>query len=95
MFGPVFIITIVAICCATVLIKTWIEKRDTGSASDEQFGRLARAFMEHKKDMEQRIRNLEAIIAEENEEEFYPQMDEHESEERLTNDLQQKKRERL
>lgn len=45
------------------LIKTWLNR---GSGYDEEtFERLARAFMQHKKDTERRIQNLEAIVADE------------------------------
>ena len=46
------------------LAKKWIE-RNNSSIPEEQFNRLARAFMEHKKDTQRRIQNLEAIISEE------------------------------
>lgn len=44
------------------LIKAWIN-RNKGGVPEEEFNRLARAFMEHKKDSQRRIQNLEAIIA--------------------------------
>lgn len=46
------------------LIKTWIS-RNNNSISGEEFDRLAKAFMQYKKDSERRLRNLEAIISEE------------------------------
>lgn len=46
------------------LIKTWINRKKSG-IPEEEFNRLARAFMEHKKDTRRRIKNLEAIIADE------------------------------
>lgn len=46
------------------LIKTWIN-RNNNSISEEEFDRLAKAFMQYKKDSERRLRNLEAIISEE------------------------------
>lgn len=45
------------------LIKTWINRKK-GGVPEEEFDRLARAFIEHKKDTRRRIQNLEAIIAE-------------------------------
>lgn len=36
-------------------------------SNDEAFNRLAKAFMQHKKDMERRVENLEAIVVEEDE----------------------------
>lgn len=62
------IVAIVAIACATGLIKTWINKNAGGNRDIEQhFDRLAKAFMQHKKDMERRVENLEAIVVEEDE----------------------------
>src|SRR5699024_7926127 len=39
--------------------------KQTGDINKETFDRLARAFMQHKKDSERRIQNLETIISEE------------------------------
>lgn len=50
----------------TGLIKAWIN-RNKGGYDEETFNRLAKAFMQHKKDTEQRLQNLEAIISEEGE----------------------------
>ena len=50
----------------TGLISSWIN-RNKGGVPDEEFDRLARAFMEHKKDTQRRLKNLEAIIADEDE----------------------------
>ncbi len=44
------------------LIKTWINRNKSG-VPEEEFNRLARAFIEHKKDTQRRIQNLETIIA--------------------------------
>jgi len=49
----------------TGLIKAWIE-RNKGGYDEETFDRLAKAFMQHKKDTERRLRNLEAIVTDEN-----------------------------
>lgn len=49
----------------TGLIQTWIN-RDKGGYDEETFNRLAKAFMQHKKDTERRLQNLEAIISDEN-----------------------------
>lgn len=46
------------------LIKAWIN-RNNNSIPEEQFDRLAKAFMEHKKETQRRLKNLEAIIADE------------------------------
>ncbi len=53
------------------LAKKWIE-RNNSSIPEEQFNRLARAFMEHKKDTQRRIQNLEAIIADDDSMENVP-----------------------
>lgn len=45
----------------TGLIKAWIE-RNKGGYDEDTFNRLAKAFMEHKKETERRLRNLEAIV---------------------------------
>ena len=45
----------------TGLIKAWIN-RNNSSIPEEQFNRLAKAFMQHKKESEQRIKNLEAAL---------------------------------
>lgn len=48
----------------TGLIKAWIN-RNNNSIPEEQFNRLAKAFMEHKKETQRRLKNLEAIAANE------------------------------
>lgn len=93
--GYEFIVAIVAIACATSLIKTWINRdRQAGEVVDEEnFDRLAKAFMQHKKEMKERVQNLEAIIAEEDEiESNYSQIEASDSGGSLTNDLQEKDR---
>lgn len=64
MEGEIFVITIVAIGCATGIITSWLKnRRQAGGIDQEVFERLAKAFMRHKKESERRIQNLEAIIA--------------------------------
>jgi len=46
------------------LIKAWIN-RNNSSIPEEEFNRLAKAFMEHKKNTERRLQHLEAIATEE------------------------------
>lgn len=95
MEGEVFVVTIVAIVCATGLIKAWINRKNSSQAGvdEENFNRLAKAFMQHKKEMQERVQNLEAIVAEEDEEEkSYQQIEASHNEGNLTNDLQQKDR---
>lgn len=47
------------------LLRTWLGRDSSYDA--ETFERLARAFMQHKKETERRIQHLEAIIADEEE----------------------------
>ena len=74
MEGPEFIIAALAIITGTglagyifmnifKLIRSWIG--GSGKVDEESFNRLAKAFMEYKKDTQQRLKNLEAIIADE------------------------------
>lgn len=58
------ILGMIAIPMLISLAKKWVERNNT-SYDDEKFERLAKAFISHKKDMERRIQNLEAIISEE------------------------------
>lgn len=46
------------------LIKSWIN-RNNSSIPEEEFDRLAKAFMQHKKETERRLKNLETIASEE------------------------------
>ncbi|MDR8393473.1 hypothetical protein NC796_20125 [Aliifodinibius sp. S!AR15-10] len=75
------------------VIKSSIDK-DSASIKEENFDRLARAFIQHKKDMNERVENLEAIIADNDgvEKDQYPQIEEHREDGRLKNDLKQKDR---
>ena len=71
MSGEEFIIAVVAIVGGVglagfifynifKLIRTWMS--GSNSYDDETFERLARAFMQHKKETERRLQNLEAIV---------------------------------
>lgn len=62
--GAVGGITLVGFIFAKIvgLIKTWINRNNT-SITEEDFDRLAQAFMEHRKRSERRIQNLETVIA--------------------------------
>lgn len=86
-------ILITAIVKGTDLIKSWMNR---GSGyDDETFERLARAFMQHKKEMTDRIQNLEAIVADEDSSDSMNQIEapsEARHESLLSNDLEQKKR---
>lgn len=44
------------------LIKMWINRKK-GGVPEEEFKRLARAFVDYKKESRRRLQNLEAIIA--------------------------------
>lgn len=90
MGGPEFVIAIIVIGCLTSLIKTWMDKKDAEGIDEESFNRLAQAFMQHKKEMQERVQNLEAIVAEEDEESDYSQIEAPKNEGSLTNDLQEK-----
>jgi hypothetical protein len=93
MGGPEFIVAIVAISCATGLINTWL-KRDSNNDKEleQNFDRLARAFVEYKKDMSRRVQNLEAIIAdEEPQDRDFSQIEAPVKEGGLNNDLKSKK----
>lgn len=85
------IVAVVAIGCATGLIKSWLNSRKSNAEVDsESFNRLARAFMEHKKEMQQRIQNLEAIIADEDRSTGVEEIEAPEREGSLSNDLKEK-----
>ena len=91
MDGTIFVVTIVAIACATGLLKSWIN-RDSGNGElEENFDRLARAFVEHKKEMTERVQHLEAIIAEdENQDNDFSQIEAPRNDSSLSNDLKSK-----
>lgn len=57
------ILGMIAIPMLINLAKKWID-RNNSSIPEEQFDRLAKAFMQHKKDTERRLQNLEVIISE-------------------------------
>lgn len=85
------IVAIVSIACATGLIKAWINRSKNSSGVDaESFNRLAKAFMEHKKEMKQRVENLEAIIVEDDQEDDLTQIEIPDRESTLSNDLNTK-----
>lgn len=81
----------VAIAKFTDLFKTWIN-RNNSSIKDEAFDRLAKAFMQHKKEMEQRMQNVEAIVADGDEIDHLPEIEAQQNDDILTNDLEHKKR---
>ena len=59
------ILGMIAIPMLISLAKKWVDRKNT-SYDQETFERLAKAFMQFKKNAENRIENLEAIIADEN-----------------------------
>lgn len=62
------------------LIKTWINRKNSG-IPEEEFDRLARAFMDYKKDTQRRLKNLEAIIADND-------LEEHSSEQKSSKQIE-------
>lgn len=93
MGGPEMIVLIVAIACATSIILTWIDKKKNKNGVDEDtFDRLARAFMQHSKEMRERVKNLEAIIADDGEKGQHTQIETPKNRSNLSNDLKQKDR---
>jgi 20S proteasome alpha/beta subunit len=87
------VIAVVAIGCVTGLIKTWMDKHYNESSIDEEsFEQLAKAFIQHKKEMQERVRNLEAIITDEDEKNSFEQIEAPETEGILTNNLADKRR---
>jgi len=87
----IMIIAVVAIGCATGLISSWMKKhyRETG-IDEENFNQLAKAFIQHKKEMLKRVQNLEAIIANEKDKDDISQIEAPKKERTLKNDLQEK-----
>lgn len=97
MEGTTFVVLLVAMGCLTSLVKTWINHSKEDNQIDKKtFNKLAQAFIQHKKDMQERVENLEAIIAEHNDKEFdkshFSELEEKQDEGTLSNDLQQKRR---
>lgn len=98
MSGPEFIVAIVAIGCITGLIKKWMDNRysDTDTIRKNELKELQQSFERHKKEMKKRVQNLEAIVADEDEDEDiepeYRQIETSSSDSTLTNDLQQKEK---
>ncbi|MDZ7680953.1 MAG: hypothetical protein U5J63_04370 [Fodinibius sp.] len=89
-----YIVAIVAISCATGLIKKWMDRNPSSEVDQESFNRLARAFMEYKKEMTERVENLEAIVTDEDlsSNTNFQQVESPSSNSQLTNDLNQKDR---
>ncbi|HLR76259.1 MAG TPA: hypothetical protein VK106_01275 [Balneolaceae bacterium] len=63
--GIVFgsIVAIVVISLLFSLIKTWIKNKN-GAYDEETFNRMAQTLIQHKKDTERRLDNLEAMVME-------------------------------
>lgn len=85
-------VVIVGITQISKLIRSWLGRDREAHFSDEEFSRLAKAFLQHKKDMERRVQNIEAVIASEEEPSSYPQIEEPKEEGALKNDLEQKRK---
>lgn len=98
MSGPEFIVAIVAIGCVTGLLKKWMDNRYNGSETvrKNELSELRKSFEQHKNEMQKRVQNLEAIVADEDEDENiepeYRQIETTSSDSTLNNDLQQKER---
>lgn len=54
-------VVIVAISKIAGLIKSWINRKK-GNLDEETFDRLAKAFMQHRKDTDRRLKKLEAMF---------------------------------
>jgi len=91
----IMVIAIVAIGCATGLISSWMKYhyRD-GNIDENSYNQLAQAFIKHKKEMQQRVNQLEAIVARQenelDEEKGFEQIEAPLERGILTNDLQEK-----
>lgn len=105
MTGEEFVLAIIAIVMATgvlitgiakctELIKAWLN-RDRSGIDEEDFSRLAKAFIQHKKNMEQRVQNLEAGIAGSDEQSSHPEIEKPGDKGMLSNDLNNKNKERV
>lgn len=87
----IMIIAVVAIGCATGLISSWMKKHYRETEIDEEnFNQLAKAFIQHKKDMLRRVQNLEEIIVQENDKDDISQIEAPKEDRTLKNDLQEK-----
>lgn len=92
----IMIIAVVAIGCITGLISSWMNKRYKDTNIDEEnFNRLAKAFVEYKKEMTQRVEHLEAIIAEEDSGNDFEQLEAREEDRTLRNDLQERNKDKV
>ncbi|NGP77709.1 hypothetical protein G3570_13765 [Balneolaceae bacterium YR4-1] len=88
----IMVIAVVAIGCATGLISTWMKYRyRDNNVESESYNQLAQAFIKHKKEMQQRVSNLEDALAKQGmkNKKSYEQI-EAPREGGLTNDLQEK-----
>lgn len=87
----IMVIAIVAIGCATGLISSWMKHhyRD-GTIDEESYKQLAQAFIRHKKEMQQRVSDLEAMISQQEKAKGFEQVEAPKKEGKLTNDLQEK-----
>ena len=93
------LIQLILVCFGTILgslflwkvfdmVRSSINKNKT--IPEKQFNRLARAFVEHKKEMTERVQDLEAIVVKEtdsNNQESFAEIEAHKDEEHLTNEL--------
>lgn len=70
------------------IVRSSIKENKT-SITEKDFDRLAKAFIQHKKKMQKRVKHLESVIVEENEYNF-SEIEAPENKGSLNNDLQEK-----
>lgn len=70
------------------LVRSSIKENKT-AITEEDFDRLARAFIQHKKEMQKRVKKLESVMVEENENNF-SEIEAPKNKGSLNNDLQEK-----
>ena len=93
------LIQLILVCFGTILGSLFLWKvfdmvrssiNKNKDIPEEQFNRLARAFVEHKKEMTDRVQNLEAIVAQKtdsNSKKSFAEIEANKDEEHLTNEL--------
>lgn len=74
------------------MVRSSIKGKDNIEVTAEDFDRLARAFMQHSKEMQERVQNLEAVIANDGEQGQQSQIEAPKNRSNLSNDLKQKDR---
>lgn len=72
------------------MVRSSIKGNNNAEVTGEDFDRLAKAFMHHSKEMQERVQNLEAVIADDGEKEQHSQIEAPKNRGNLSNDLKQK-----